>query len=67
MRVLEPAAGIEQDDGFVVADPALVPQVLERGQDAMLAIRNFGEKSLTELKDKLKEKGYPVEDTEVTA
>jgi len=44
-----------------------VLEMLERGQDAMLAIRNFGEKSLTELKDKLKEKGYPVEDTEVTA
>jgi DNA-directed RNA polymerase subunit alpha len=41
-----------------------VLEMLERGQDAMLAIRNFGEKSLNELKDKLKEKGYPVEDTE---
>lgn len=44
-----------------------VLEMLERGQDAMLAIRNFGEKSLTELKQKLKEKGYPVDDTEVTA
>jgi len=32
--------------------------MLERGQDAMLAIRNFGEKSLDELTDKLSEKGY---------
>ncbi len=35
-----------------------VLDMLERGQDAMLAIRNFGEKSLDELIDKLKEKGY---------
>jgi DNA-directed RNA polymerase subunit alpha len=32
--------------------------MLERGADAMLSIRNFGEKSLTELKDRLNEKGY---------
>jgi DNA-directed RNA polymerase subunit alpha len=44
-----------------------VLEMLERGQDAMLAIRNFGEKSLTELKLRLKEKGYPVEDTELSA
>jgi len=31
---------------------------LNRGPEAMLAIRNFGEKSLTELYDKLREKGY---------
>ena len=31
---------------------------LGRGPEAMLAIRNFGEKSLTELYDKLREKGY---------
>jgi len=31
---------------------------LNRGPEAMLAIRNFGEKSLTELHDKLREKGY---------
>jgi DNA-directed RNA polymerase subunit alpha len=41
-----------------------VLEMLERGQDAMLAIRNFGEKSLTELKDKLKEKGFSVDDDE---
>ena len=38
-----------------------VGEVLEhisRGQDAMLAIRNFGEKSLDELREKLGEKGY---------
>jgi len=35
-----------------------VIDMLQRGSDAMLAIRNFGEKSLDELSDKLKEKGY---------
>ena len=40
-----------------------VIDMLQRGQDAMLAIRNFGEKSLDELVDKLKEKNYwPLED-----
>jgi DNA-directed RNA polymerase subunit alpha len=41
-----------------------VLDMLERGPDAMLAIRNFGEKSLDELVDKLREKGYlPQADT----
>ena len=35
-----------------------VIDMLMRGSDAMLAIRNFGEKSLTELEDKLRAKGY---------
>lgn len=35
-----------------------VLDMLDRGPDAMLAIRNFGEKSLDELVEKLKEKGY---------
>jgi DNA-directed RNA polymerase subunit alpha len=35
-----------------------VIDMLQRGPDAMLAIRNFGEKSLDELIDKLKEKNY---------
>jgi len=35
-----------------------VLDMLEKGPDAMLSIRNFGEKSLDELKDQLKEKGY---------
>jgi len=35
-----------------------VLEMLERGPDAMLAIRNFGEKSLDELVQKLKEKNY---------
>ena len=36
-----------------------VLEMLDRGPDAMLAIRNFGEKSLDELVTRLKEKGYP--------
>jgi len=39
-----------------------VIEMLDKGQDAMLAIRNFGEKSLTELREKLIEKGYLRED-----
>lgn len=35
-----------------------VLDMLMRGSDAMLAIRNFGEKSLDELVDKLREKNY---------
>jgi len=42
-----------------------VIDMLQRGQDAMLAIRNFGEKSLDELVEKLTEKGYwPLQDDE---
>jgi DNA-directed RNA polymerase subunit alpha len=42
-----------------------VLDMLDRGPDAMLAIRNFGEKSLDELVDKLKEKGYLDGDVEI--
>lgn len=35
-----------------------VLDMLDRGHDAMLAIRNFGEKSLDELVEKLRDKGY---------
>lgn len=35
-----------------------VLDMLERGPDAMLAIRNFGDKSLDELVEKLRDKGY---------
>lgn len=42
-----------------------VLDMLNRGPDAMLAIRNFGEKSLDELEQKLQEKNYwPHEKTE---
>lgn len=35
-----------------------VLDMLSKGEEAMLAIRNFGDKSLDELRDKLREKGY---------
>ena len=35
-----------------------VLDMLDKGSDAMLSIRNFGEKSLDELKERLQEKGY---------
>jgi DNA-directed RNA polymerase subunit alpha len=39
--------------------------MLERGEETMLAIRNFGEKSLDELKDQLRMKGFlPAEEPE---
>jgi DNA-directed RNA polymerase subunit alpha len=38
--------------------------MLERGSEAMLSIRNFGEKSLDELKERLTEKGYIVDENE---
>ncbi len=38
-------------------------EMLDRGEETMLAIRNFGEKSLDELKDQLRSKGFlPPED-----
>ena len=42
-----------------------VLEMLDRGPDAMLPIRNFGEKSLDELVQRLKEKGYLPPDREV--
>jgi len=39
--------------------------MLDKGEETMLAIRNFGEKSLTELKDQLQEKGYLDDESEV--
>ncbi|MBX3062059.1 MAG: DNA-directed RNA polymerase subunit alpha [Anaerolineae bacterium] len=42
-----------------------VLEMLDRGPDAMLAIRNFGEKSLDELVGRLKEKGFIAQDADV--
>ena len=42
-----------------------VLDMLDRGADAMLAIRNFGEKSLDELVEKLQAKGYLSADAEI--
>ncbi len=44
-----------------------VLEMLERGPDAMLAIRNFGEKSLEELQTLLREKGYLPSEEEADA
>jgi DNA-directed RNA polymerase subunit alpha len=41
--------------------------MLDKGPDAMLSIRNFGEKSLDELKERLQEKGYLDDGTEASA
>jgi len=35
-----------------------VLDLLEKGDEAVMSIRNFGEKSLTELRQKMTEKGY---------
>ena len=40
-------------------------EMLDRGEETMLAIRNFGEKSLDELKDQLRSKGFlPTEEVQ---
>ena len=41
-----------------------VLELLEKGENAMLSIRNFGDKSLTELRAKMIEKGF-LEEKEV--
>jgi DNA-directed RNA polymerase subunit alpha len=43
-----------------------VLDLLDKGEEAILAIRNFGEKSLVELKEKLAEKGFLEEEEEET-
>jgi DNA-directed RNA polymerase subunit alpha len=35
-----------------------VLELLEKGDQAVMSIRNFGEKSLDELRAKMQEKGY---------
>lgn len=42
-----------------------VIEMLDKGPEAMLSIRNFGEKSLDELRERLEEKGYLEEDQAV--
>jgi DNA-directed RNA polymerase subunit alpha len=44
-----------------------VIEMLEKGPEAMLSIRNFGEKSLDELRERLEEKGYLEDDQAVVA
>jgi DNA-directed RNA polymerase subunit alpha len=43
-----------------------VLELLEKGEEAILAIRNFGEKSLVELKEQMAEKGFLDEEEEET-
>jgi DNA-directed RNA polymerase subunit alpha len=43
-----------------------VLEMLERGEDAMLTIRNFGEKSLVELKSNLRLKNFLPQDDQET-
>jgi len=40
-----------------------VLELLEKGDQAVMSIRNFGEKSLDELRDKMREKGFLKDDT----
>lgn len=42
-----------------------VLELLEKGDEAVMSIRNFGEKSLHELRDKMKEKGYLEDEEEI--
>jgi DNA-directed RNA polymerase subunit alpha len=42
-------------------------EMLERGEETMLAIRNFGEKSLDELKQQLRAKGFLLDEEELAA
>jgi len=42
-----------------------VLELLEKGDEAVMSIRNFGEKSLEELRQKMREKGYLRDETEV--
>jgi DNA-directed RNA polymerase subunit alpha len=41
-----------------------VLDLLEKGDQAIMSIRNFGEKSLTELRQKMGEKGFLTDDDE---
>lgn len=44
-----------------------VLELLEKGDEAVMSIRNFGEKSLDELRQKMQEKGYLQDDKESEA
>jgi DNA-directed RNA polymerase subunit alpha len=43
-----------------------VLDLLEKGDQAVMSIRNFGEKSLDELRQKMQEKGYLKEEPQKT-
>ncbi|KUK46976.1 MAG: DNA-directed RNA polymerase subunit alpha [Anaerolinea thermophila] len=42
-----------------------VMDLLDKGEEAVMSIRNFGEKSLTELRDKMSEKGFLPDENEM--
>jgi len=42
-----------------------VLELLDKGEEAVMSIRNFGEKSLEELRQKMREKGYLKNDNDV--
>jgi len=42
-----------------------VLELLEKGEEAVMSIRNFGEKSLDELRDKMHEKGFMQDENDV--
>jgi DNA-directed RNA polymerase subunit alpha len=44
-----------------------VLELLDKGEEAVMSIRNFGEKSLTELREKMIEKGFLPEENETEA
>jgi len=44
-----------------------VLELLEKGEEAVMSIRNFGEKSLDELRQKMSEKGYLNDEEEIEA
>jgi DNA-directed RNA polymerase subunit alpha len=44
-----------------------VLELLEKGEEAVMSIRNFGEKSLDELRLKMREKGYLRDSSETEA
>jgi len=41
-----------------------VIELLEKGEETVMSIRNFGEKSLDELREKMQEKGYIKDESE---
>lgn len=43
-----------------------VLDLLQKGEQAVMSIRNFGEKSLDELRDKMREKGYLKDDKNIS-
>lgn len=44
-----------------------VLELLDKGEEAVMSIRNFGEKSLDELRQKMREKGYLQDEEEIEA